>query len=166
MSYIRIDALTATLRESARPSIGIVISPEACSNQGLLMPVRSLLSALVRLPWQATAAHHVLEALSWLQDLYAHDQRSLPSDVHVFLGSVWREALAGSDREHAFCAFEVATLLGLRRALRNGTVWIDHSLAFRSREKLFIPAAQWQTPHPPCAASRSRPPAWAPVRGQ
>jgi hypothetical protein len=38
----------------------------------------------------------------------------------------------------------VATLLGLRRALRNGTVWIDHSLAFRSREKLFIPAAQWQ----------------------
>jgi hypothetical protein len=43
MSYIRIDALTATLRESARPSIGIVISPEACSNQGLLMPVRSLL---------------------------------------------------------------------------------------------------------------------------
>jgi hypothetical protein len=36
-------------------------------------PVRSLLSALVRLPWQATAAHPVLEALSWLQDLYAHD---------------------------------------------------------------------------------------------
>jgi TnpA family transposase len=107
-------------------------------------PVRSLLSALVRLPWQATAAHPVLEALSWLQDLYAHDQRTLPSDAHVFLGSVWREALAGSDREHAFCAFEVATLLGLRRALRNGTVWIDHSLAFRSREKLFIPAAQWQ----------------------
>jgi len=38
----------------------------------------------------------------------------------------------------------VATLLALRRALRNATVWIDHSLAFRSRESLFIPAAQWQ----------------------
>jgi TnpA family transposase len=108
-------------------------------------PVRSLLSALVRLPWQATAAHPVLEALSWLQDLYTHDQRSLPPDVHVFLGSVWREALAGPDRARAFCSLEVGTLLGLRRALRNGTVWIDHSLAFRSREKLFIPAAQWQT---------------------
>jgi TnpA family transposase len=79
-----------------------------------------------------------------LQDLYAHDQRSLPSAVHVFLGRVWREALARPDRERAICAFEVATLLGRRRALRNGTVWIDHSLAFRSREKLFIPAAQWQ----------------------
>src|ERR1017187_2814825 len=30
------------------------------------------------------------------------------------------------------------------RALRNGTVWIDHSLAFRSRERLFIPAETWQ----------------------
>jgi hypothetical protein len=34
-------------------------------------------------------------------------------------------------------------LLALRRALRNGTVWIDHSLAFRSRERLFIPAETW-----------------------
>ena len=37
----------------------------------------------------------------------------------------------------------MATLLALRRALRNGTVWIDHSLAFRSRERLFIPAERW-----------------------
>lgn len=39
---------------------------------------------------------------------------------------------------------EVATLLALRRALRNGTVWIEHSFAFRSRERLFIPAERWQ----------------------
>jgi TnpA family transposase len=106
-------------------------------------PVRALLSALVRLPWQATDAHPVLAALRWLHDLYAHDQRRLPADVHVWLGRVWQAALASPDRERAFCAFEVATLLGLRRALRNGTVWIDHSLAFRSREQLLIPAARW-----------------------
>jgi hypothetical protein len=34
--------------------------------------------------------------------------------------------------------------LNLRRALRNGTVWIEHSLAFRSREKLFIPQERWR----------------------
>jgi hypothetical protein len=45
--------------------------------------------------------------------------------------------------KQAFRAFEVATLLTLRRALRNGTLWIDHSLAFRSRERLFIPAERW-----------------------
>jgi len=109
-------------------------------------PVRSLLNGLVRLPWQATDAHPVLEALRWLHDLYAHEQRRLPTTTHVFLGRVWQEALASSDRERAFCAFEVATVLALRRALRNGTVWIDHSLAFRSRERLFIPAERWRAP--------------------
>jgi hypothetical protein len=45
-------------------------------------------------------------------------------------------ALGGEDRERAFAAAEVATLLDLRRALRNGTEWIEHNLAFRSRETL------------------------------
>ena len=106
-------------------------------------PVRALLSALVQLSWQATDAHPVLAALRRLQGLYAYDQRRLPADVHVSLGRVWQAALASPDRERAFGAFEVATLLGLRRALHNGTVWIDHSLAFRSREQLLIPAARW-----------------------
>jgi TnpA family transposase len=106
-------------------------------------PVRSLLSALVRLPWAATGNHPVLQALLKLQHLYAHEQRHLPPATQIFLGRVWQEALTSADRERAFCAFEVATLLALRRALRNGTVWIDHSLAFRSRERLFIPPDRW-----------------------
>jgi hypothetical protein len=115
-------------------------------------PVRALLSALVRLPWQATDAHPVLAALRRLQGLYAYGQRRLPADVQVSLGRLWQAALASPDRERAFCAFEVATLLGMRRALRNGTAWIDHSLAFRSREQLLIPAARRP------ASQRSLPP--------
>ncbi len=53
-------------------------------------------------------------------------------------------SLASEDRGRAFVAAELGTLLNLRRALRNGTVWIDHSLVFRSRETLFIAPAQWQ----------------------
>ncbi len=106
-------------------------------------PVRSLLNALVRLPWHATDNHPVLQALRSLQDLYAHEQRHLPIGTRIFLGRVWQGVLDSPDRERAFCAFEVATLLALRRALRNGTLWIDHSLAFRSRERLFIPADRW-----------------------
>ena len=107
-------------------------------------PARALLAALVRLPWQASGAHPVLNALHILHDLYAHEQRSLPAGVSVPFGRVWHEALTGLDRERAFAAFEVATLFSLRRALRNGTVWIDHSLAFRSRDRLFIPTDRWQ----------------------
>ena len=102
-------------------------------------PVHALLKALVRLPWRSTAAHPALEAMSVLRDLYERDLRTLPATFAVPLGSVWRTVLAGKDRERAFATREVATLLNLRRALRNGTVWIEHSLAFRSREKLFIP---------------------------
>lgn len=85
-------------------------------------PVRALLGALVRLPWQATEQHPVREALRRLHDLYAHEPRHLPVDTGIFLGRVWQKILNGPDRERAFCVFEVATLLTLRRALRNGTV--------------------------------------------
>lgn len=67
--------------------------------------------------------HPVVQALRGLRDLYAHEQRHLPLGTQIFLGRVWQEALSSTDRERAFCAFEVATLL----ALRNGTVWIDHN---------------------------------------
>ena len=109
-----------------------------------IRPVRSLLSALVVLPWQAIPGHPVLAALQLLKGLYEHDVKELPVSTSIDFGKVWKALLSGQDRERAFRAFEVATLLSLRRALRNGTVWIDHSLAFRSRERLFIPAAIWQ----------------------
>ncbi len=108
-----------------------------------IRPVRSLLSALMVLPWEATAGHPVLAAVQRLKPLYEQGARELPTTPEIDLGRVWRALLAGADREQAFRAFEVATLLALRRALRNGTVWIDHSLAFRSRERLFIPAERW-----------------------
>jgi hypothetical protein len=41
-------------------------------------------------------------------------------------------------------ALEVATLLGLRRALKNGTVYIAHSFAYRARESMLIDASEWK----------------------
>jgi TnpA family transposase len=109
-----------------------------------IRPVRSLLAALMVLPWEATSGHPVLAAVQILKPLYEQGARELPTTPEIDLGRVWRALLTGADREQAFRAFEVATLLALRRALRNGTVWIDHSLAFRSRERLFIPAETWE----------------------
>ena len=108
-------------------------------------PIRSLLAALCKLPWQAQGEHPVVQALGLLRDLYARNKRHLPADVSIRLGPVWRDAITGYDRERAFRALEVATLFALRRALRNGSVWIEHSLSFRSREQLFIASERWQT---------------------
>ena len=60
------------------------------------------------------------------------------------LGPVWNAAIGGLDRERAFRALEVATLFSLRRAVRNGSIWIEHSLSFRGRARLFFTATQWQ----------------------
>lgn len=109
-----------------------------------IRPVRGLLRKLVKQPWQANGEHPITEAMSVLRDLYERQARDLPDDISAALGSVWRDALIGFDRERAFRALEVGTLLGLRRALRNGSVWIEHSLGFRSRE-LFIPEKRWAT---------------------
>jgi len=109
-----------------------------------IRPVRALLSALVALPWQAADGHPVTAAITLLKELYAQNCRALPIEPAIDCGPVWRALLGGADRERAFCALEVATLSALRRALRNGTVWIEHSLAFRSREALFIPENRWK----------------------
>ena len=108
-------------------------------------PVRALLKALTQQPWKAAADHPLLASLQQLNALYEQDEHALPVGTDLSLGRVWRKSLQDDDREKAFAAAEVGTLLNLRRALRNGSVWIDHSLSFRSRETLFIPAAQWQT---------------------
>ncbi len=108
-------------------------------------PVLTLLKALTRLPWRSSAPHPVVEAMRIFHDLYEHDLHRLPCPFAPQLGRVWQRALAGEDRERAFAAAEVATLLNVRRALRNGTVWIEHSRAFRSRERLFIATESWRS---------------------
>ena len=109
-----------------------------------IRPVRALLSALAALPWQAADGHPVTAAITLLKEFYAQNCRALPLEPAIDCGPVWRALLGGEERERTFCALEVATLAHLRRALRNGTVWIEHSLAFRSREALFIPAQRWK----------------------
>lgn len=46
-----------------------------------IRPVRSLLVAIAKLPWQATGDHPVIESLATLRDLYARNARSLPDSV-------------------------------------------------------------------------------------
>ena len=109
-----------------------------------IRPVRSLLSSLMILPWEAAPDQPLLKALQLLKQRYASEAHELPDAVSIDLGRVWTTLLTGEDRELAFRAFEVATLLALRRSLRNGSVWINHSLAFRDRERMLIPKAQWE----------------------
>jgi hypothetical protein len=54
-----------------------------------------------------------------------------------------RNLLKGPDRERAFRAFEAATLSELRKALRNGSVWVPTSLAYRNRDQILMSSQHW-----------------------
>ena len=137
----RLEALVTTQQQRRPPSRASLVREHLIE---AIRPVRSLLVAIAKLPWQATGEHPVVQSLVTMRDLYGRNVRSLPDGVSPRLGSVWRDAISGYDRERAFRALEVATLFALRRSVRNGSVWIEHSLTFRGRERLFLPAERWQ----------------------
>ena len=139
----RLEALVAASQQRRPPSRASLVREHLIE---AVRPVRSLLLAIAKLPWQATGDHPAVQALATLRDLYTRGARTLPeSTAAPGLGPVWSATIAGGDRERAFRALEVATLFALRRSVRNGSVWIEHSLTFRGRERLFIPAERWQT---------------------
>ncbi len=138
----RLEALVTATQKRKPPSRASLV------REGLIdgiRPVRSLLVAIAKLPWQATGEHPAIEFLAKLQALYLKNSRKLPTDVVApGLGRVWQAAISSADRERAFQALEVATLFALRRAVRNGSVWIEHSLSFRGRARLFFTDERWK----------------------
>lgn len=104
---------------------------------------RSVLAHLLALPLESDGEHPVIEALKVLRDLYASKARKLLPVARIDLGRRWREAIADEDRELAMHAFEWATLFKLRVSLRNGSVFLAHSFAFRGHASLLIPKVQW-----------------------
>ena len=137
----RLDALVIATQKCKPPSRASLV------REGLIdgiRPVRSLLVAIAKLPWQAAGEHPAIEYLAKLQAMYLKGSRKLPVDVAApSLGRVWQASISSPDRERAFQALEVATLFALRRAVRNGSVWIEHSLSFRGRARLFFTDERW-----------------------
>lgn len=103
------------------------------------------LEKIVELPFGAETQHPVIDAVNILRWLYGpNGGNELPADTDIKLGRVWRDLIHGEDRVEALRAFEWATISALRMALRNGSVYIDHSFSFRSRATLFIPEDEWK----------------------
>jgi hypothetical protein len=80
---------------------------------------RTLLAALVRLPWTAKGeAHPVRVTVRELSAYYAKRERCSPQGVVLpELGAAWRSSIMDEDRQCALIAFEMATVFALRRAL-------------------------------------------------
>jgi TnpA family transposase len=106
--------------------------------------IRSLLKAVSGMEFRGRPNEPVLRQLEIVRSLHAAESRTLPTDIEIPVSKVWKEAVHGEDRERALRALEASTILGLRRSLRRGSIWIDHSLSFREQEQMLIPRDEWE----------------------
>ena len=59
------------------------------------------------------------------------------------VGAAWHGLVRDLDPRSGYRAYEACTMMSLRKSLRRGSVWLDHSLSFRERDQMLIPPEQW-----------------------
>ena len=105
------------------------------------------LARLLKLARQAplaVPADHKLAAAFAMLDLLAASPNALPAITAQPFGPSWQGLIDQPDRAAALGCFRAATLMALKRALRNHSVSVDHSLSYRAPEDKLIPQKLWQ----------------------
>jgi hypothetical protein len=115
-----------------------------------------LLAAARTMPLAVPADHALATALATLDTPSA---TTLPAGSAQPVGPSWRALIDQPDRVAALGCFRAATVMALKRALRNRSVSVEHSLAYRAPEDKLIPAKLWQRDRarflrPPSAGQR------------
>lgn len=106
--------------------------------------VRRLMRAFLTLDFEGAPGHALIKAVGVLRDLYERRIRHLPESVDSAFAPLWSMTIDGPDRQRALRGFETAILFELRKALRNGSIWVPYSLSHRHREQLLIPSSEWK----------------------
>src|SRR5512134_662319 len=90
------------------------------------------------------ADHRLAAAFATLDSVAASSATALPSDISQPFGPSWQGLIGQPDRVAALGCFRAATVMALKRAVRNRSVSVDHSLSHRAPEDKLIPLKLWQ----------------------
>ncbi|MEJ8852263.1 DUF4158 domain-containing protein [Variovorax rhizosphaerae] len=106
--------------------------------------VRAFLGALQSLEFGGHATDPAFEQLAAWRQLRATNATELPGDLELpDVGAAWHDLVHDVDLRAGLHAFAACTMMSLRKSLRNGRVWVDHSMSFRSQEQMLISPAEW-----------------------
>jgi TnpA family transposase len=94
-------------------------------------------------PLAIPAVHQLATAFATLDSLAA-SPNALPATARQPFGPSWQGLIDQPDRAAALGCFRAATLMALKRALRNRSISVDHSLSYRAPEDKLIPLKLWQ----------------------
>jgi hypothetical protein len=107
--------------------------------------VTGLLKAFQSLTIQGEAGHKALRQMTLLLDLEQQSAKQLPENIDAsMVDAGWHALIQDDDRVLALGALKAATLTTIRKGLRAGTLWIDHSWRYREQELMLSPKAVWQ----------------------
>jgi TnpA family transposase len=105
--------------------------------------IRRLLKDIVALRLGGAPLDPVLKALRELESSYKDGWLTLFPEAAVPFARPWQALVNDPDRERAFRAYEAATLWGVRRGLRSGALYLSYAQEYRGKERLLLPAADW-----------------------
>lgn len=107
--------------------------------------VRTILNGMNSLDLRGDPAHEDGKLLVALQALQATGAKELPADFDTSLvESKWRPLLEVPDRVAALRAFEGCALWRIRKGLIGGSLYVNHSATYKSKESLLIPQKEWE----------------------
>ena len=115
--------------------------------------VAETLAALAEFELETSANPNLAAAIGIL----AKAPSELAADADNPFGSTWHDLLVLQDRKAALGAFKAATLLLVKRSLRNGQASCGASIEYRSLEDRLIPAQLWRRDHKLLSRSLSLP---------
>lgn len=108
--------------------------------------VKTLISDMMALDFQGREGLPAMTQISALRDLHERDLTELPKGFDVsMVDPTWREIVSGSDRKQGLTALRACALMSVRKGLKGGRVWIDHSEDFRSRDEMLIGRDEWKS---------------------
>ena len=91
----------------------------------------------------------LLKALSLLRELDAENKRKIPDDaLQDFITPKWRNYIFDEKGNLVRRYYEMSVLWELRRALRSGDVWLEHSRRYANPESYLIPTDKWLSLRP------------------
>ena len=78
------------------------------------------------------------------QRLQALGTKEIPQDFELPpVGAAWNTIVSDLDPQSRYRAFEASTMMALRKSLRRGSAWVNHSITFRARESMLLAGADW-----------------------
>lgn len=70
----------------------------------------------------------------------------IPPDFKVpEVGAAWHALVHEADPKSGLQAFAACTMMSMRKSLRSGKLWIDHSLSYRQRDQMLIAPEEWES---------------------